>query len=167
VSSPLIVQQGFVSAGIPHVLVDELLEAFSEAKRRYYLDDLRPNAVEGGRFSEAAFRVLQSATAGGQYTSAGKTLPSVDKLLVTFENAVGHHDSLRIHMSRTLRLIYDIRNKRDAAHLADVIDPNIQDASLVIRNLEWVLAELMRLTPTFLLTLLTRSSRISFQEMFR
>ena len=44
-----------------------------------------------------------------------------------------------------MRLIYDIRNKRDAAHLADGIDPNQQDATLVIRAMEWVLAELVRL----------------------
>lgn len=41
-------------------------------------------------------------------------------------------------------MIYDIRNKRNAAHLANGIDPNIQDASLVIHNMEWVLAELVR-----------------------
>lgn len=38
-----------------------------------------------------------------------------------------------------------MRNKRDVAHLADGIDPNQQDATLVVRNMEWVLAELVRL----------------------
>jgi hypothetical protein len=42
-------------------------------------------------------------------------------------------------------LIYDVRNKRDTAHLGDGIDPNLQDATLVVRNMEWVLAELVRL----------------------
>ena len=55
------------------------------------------------------------------------------------------NDSIRLHIPRTLRLIYDIRNKRNAAHLADGIDPNVQDATLVIRNMEWALAELVRL----------------------
>ena len=31
------------------------------------------------------------------------------------------------------------------AHLADGIDPNQQDATMVVRNMEWVLAELVRL----------------------
>jgi len=31
------------------------------------------------------------------------------------------------------------------AHLGDGIDPNQQDATLIIRNMEWVLAELVRL----------------------
>jgi hypothetical protein len=137
------VEPGFLGAGIPRELVSELLEAFAEAKRRFYRADLRPNAVEGGRFAEAAFRVLQWATTSA-YTPLSQTLPTVDRLLVTLENSVGN-DSIRLHIPRTLRLIYDIRNKRDAAHLADGIDPNFQDANLVVRNMEWVLAELVRL----------------------
>jgi len=138
------VRQGFVAAGIPQQLVDELLEAYEEAKRRFHLHDLRPQEVEGGRFSEAAFRILQHV-AGERVTPVGKTLPSVDKLLVAFENASGQPDSVRLHIPRTLKLIYDIRNKRDAAHLGDGIDPNLQDATLVIGNMDWVMAELVRL----------------------
>jgi hypothetical protein len=75
----------------------------------------------------------------------GKQLPGVDQLLVKFENAVGQKDAIRIHIPRTLRLIYDIRNRRDVAHLGDGIDPNLQDASHVVSNMDWVMAELVRL----------------------
>jgi hypothetical protein len=54
-------------------------------------------------------------------------------------------DSIRLHIPRALRLVYDIRNNRDAAHLADGIDPNLQDATLVVSVLDWVLAEFIRL----------------------
>jgi hypothetical protein len=54
-------------------------------------------------------------------------------------------DSVRLHMPRALRLIYDIRNKRNTAHLSDGIDPNLQDASLVVATMSWVLAELVRI----------------------
>lgn len=137
------VRQGFIAAAVPTDLVDEVLNAFAEAKRRFYRDDLRPSEIEGGRFSEAVFRILQWATTQ-TYTSIGKTLPSVPTLIDTLEKAQGT-DSVRLHIPRTLRLIYDVRNKRDVAHLADGIDPNQQDASLVVRNMEWVLAELVRL----------------------
>jgi hypothetical protein len=49
-----------------------------------------------------------------------------------------------LDVSRTA-VVYDIRNKRDAAHLADGIDPNLQDATFVVCVLDWVLAELIRL----------------------
>ena len=50
------VRNGLLAVGIPVDLVDELLETYTEAKRRYHLGDLRPQEVEGGRFSEAVFR---------------------------------------------------------------------------------------------------------------
>ena len=62
-------------------LVDELLDAHSEAKRNYYLGGLRLSAVEGGRFCEAAFRLLQQITTG-QFTPLGNQLDT-DQLIRT------------------------------------------------------------------------------------
>jgi hypothetical protein len=137
------VRQGILAAGVPTELVDQVLDTFAEAKRRFYRDDLRPSEIEGGRFSEAVFRILQWTTTQ-KYTPIGKSLPSVPTLIDVMEKGKGT-DSVRLHIPRTLRLIYDVRNKRDVAHLADGIDPNQQDATLVVRNMEWVLAELVRL----------------------
>jgi hypothetical protein len=137
------VRKGFLDAGFYPQLVDEVLDSYTEAKRRYHLGDHRPQAVEGGRFSEGVFRMLQHAS-GINETPIGRTLPSVDRLLKELESATGS-DSIRLHIPRTLKLIYDIRNRRDAAHLADGIDPNLQDATLVVGNIDWTLAELVRL----------------------
>lgn len=139
------VRSGFIASGIPDALIDELLEAYVEAKRRYHLGDHRPNAVEGGRFSEAVFRVLEHVTTG-KHTPIGRSLktePIIDRLEKLPSTSAP--DSVRIHIPRTLRLIYDIRNKRDAAHLGDGIDPNLQDATLIVGNIDWVVAELVRL----------------------
>jgi hypothetical protein len=138
------VRQGFLAKGIPQPLVDEVLESYVETKRRFHLGDHRPQEVEGGRFSEGVFRVLQHA-ASLPVTAVGRSLPGVDQLLARFEGVTSQPDSIRIHIPRTLRLIYDIRNRRDAAHLADGIDPNLQDAMLVVGNMDWVMAELVRL----------------------
>ena len=138
------VRKGFIDAGFPGNVVDEVLEAYTEAKRRFALGDLRPQEVEGGRFSEGVFRLLQHAS-GQKVTPLGKTLPSLDKLLPALENAAGQPDSVRLHIPRTLRLIYGVRNSRDAAHLSDGIDPNLQDATLVVGNMDWTLSELVRL----------------------
>jgi hypothetical protein len=125
-------------------LVDELLAAYQEAKHNFY-GGLRLSAVEGGRFCEAAFRLLQEATTGG-FTPLGKSLNTTkiisDLAAVPSGKAP---DSIRLHIPRALRVVYDVRNNRDAAHLADGIDPNLQDATLVISNLDWVLAEFVRL----------------------
>jgi len=133
-----------LSASHDKKLVSALLEAYVEAKRNFYLGGLRLSAVEGGRFCEAAFRMLEQTTSG-TFNLLGKDL-DVEKLrdkLAKLPSAA-HDDSIRLHIPRALRVVYDIRNKRDAAHLADNIDPNIQDSTLVISILDWVLAEFVR-----------------------
>ena len=126
-------------------LIVELLAAYREAKENFYYGGLRLSAVEGGRFCEAAFRMLEQVTTG-KYTSLSKKLDA-EKLTIALSNiqAGGHSDSIRLYIPRCLRMVYDVRNNRDAAHLADGIDPNLQDASLVISALDWVMAEFVRL----------------------
>jgi hypothetical protein len=134
-----------LSSSLPPKLIDELLEAHSEAKRNLYLGGLRLSEVEGGRFCEAAFRLLEQITKVS-FTPLGKQLDT-EKLILFLANlpSASHPDAIRIHIPRALRLVYDIRNKRDAAHLADGIDPNLQDALLVCSVIDWVLAEFIRL----------------------
>src|SRR5262245_20866053 len=126
-------------------LVGELLSAYQEAKRNFFLSGLRLSAVEGGRFCEAALRMIQEKTTGA-FTPLNQKLDT-DKLISQFANLPkrSHPDSVRLNIPRAVRVVYDIRNQRDAAHLADGIDPNIQDATLVISNLDWILAEFVRL----------------------
>lgn len=125
-------------------LVAELLDAHEEVKRNFYLGGFRLSAVEGGRFCEAAFRLLEEITTGS-FTPLGKTLDS-DRLIDRLRGlpTASYPDSVRLHIPRGLRLVYDVRNKRDAAHLADGIDPNLQDATLVVAVVDWVLAEFIR-----------------------
>jgi hypothetical protein len=126
-------------------VVGELLDAYEEAKSNYYLGGFRFSAVEGGRFCEAAFRLLQEQ-AFGAFDALGSSLDT-DRLIRDLASLPkgSQPDAIRLHIPRALRVVYDIRNNRDAAHLADGIDPNVQDATLVIGVLDWVLAEFVRL----------------------
>jgi len=135
--------QSQLSTSLDSRIVTELLDAHSEAKRNYYLGGLRLSEVEGGRFCEAAFRILEQITTGA-FTPLGTQINTEQLInrLSQIPNGA-FHDSVRLHIPRALRLVYDIRNKRDAAHLADGIDPNLQDATLVINTIDWILAELL------------------------
>lgn len=138
------IRQG-LAAHLDEQLVDELLDAHAEAKTNFYLGGLRLSAVEGGRFCEAAFRLLQQRV-DGTFAPLGQPLDTeklVKKLASISSGA--ESDAVRLHIPRALRVVYDVRNKRDAAHLGDEIDPNLQDASLVIAVLDWVVAEFVRL----------------------
>jgi hypothetical protein len=134
-----------LAASLDAKLVDELLAAHEEAKRNFYLGGARLAAVEGGRFCEAAFRLLEQI-ATGTYTALGTPLDT-NRLIRQLESlpATSFNDSIRLHIPRALRMVYDIRNKRDTAHLADGIDPNVQDSTLVAATIDWVLAEYIRL----------------------
>jgi hypothetical protein len=137
--------QSQLATTLPAKLVHELLEAHAEAKRNLYLSGLRLSEVEGGRFCEAAFRLLEQITQGS-FTPLGSSLNTESIIQRRGGLPSGSHPlAIRIHIPRALRLVYDIRNKRDAAHLADGIDPNLQDATLVTAVLDWVLAEFIRL----------------------
>jgi len=138
--------KGFLFTRFPADLVDHLLECYVEQKRNFYLGRLRPNEVEGGRFAEAAFRMLQHA--GGLSVTPLGTQINTDGIIRSLAamSSGTVPDSIRLHIPRTLRVIYDIRNKRDAAHLADGIDPNLQDSSLISSAIDWVLSEFVRLS---------------------
>jgi hypothetical protein len=134
-----------LKAHFPAQLVNELLAAHQDAKHNFYLGGLRLSEVEAGRFCEAAFRLLEHAHRGA-FTPLGRPLDTetIIRSLANIRPGAAP-DSIRLHISRALRVVYDVRNNRDAAHLADGIDPNVQDATLVVSTLDWVLAEFVRL----------------------
>jgi len=132
-------------ASLPADIVDELLAAHSDAKQEFYMGGLRLSAVEGGRFCEAAFRLLEHIITG-THTPLGTPL-NTDGIIRQLAGTptANFSSSVRLHIPRGLRVVYDIRNKRDAAHLSDGIDPNLQDAVVVVGIIDWVMAEFVRL----------------------
>src|SRR5690349_19699434 len=116
--------EGSLKAHFDSAVVDELLNAYQDAKHNFFLGGFRLGAVEGGRFCEAAFRLLQQV-AFKKFTPLGKTLDANGVTLQLSNTPSGSFpDSIRLHIPRALRVVYDVRNNRDAAHLADGIDPN-------------------------------------------
>lgn len=141
-----VIQRGLESK-LPKRLVEELLESYEEVKINFYIGKYRPNEVEGGRFSEAVFRILEFVTKNGVFIPLGRKIINFEQECENLRKLRqgSHPDSIRLYIPRSIRVIYDIRNNRDAAHLGDEIDPNIQDASIVVAICDWVMAELIRL----------------------
>lgn len=139
------VEAGFVASGLPPAVVRHLLQEYIDAKGRYYLGDHRPTEVDAGRFAEAALRLVEHALFG-THTALSKSMPKLTtQRLAQLESAACAHESLRVHVPRALFSVYAVRNKRDAAHLNDGIDANLQDATYVVAVLDWVLAEFVRI----------------------
>jgi hypothetical protein len=94
-------------AAYDHSIVDELLAAHAEAKRRFQAGNLRPNAIEAGRFSEAAFRMLQQK-AFGRFDQLGSRLDT-DAVIGQLAQLPRENqpDSIRLHIPRALRVVYE------------------------------------------------------------
>lgn len=129
----------------PQELVDALLDSYKDLVENFNRDKLRPSEVEGGRFCEAIIRMLQYKTTG-TYTPIGTPIGNLDTEISTLANLpkADFNESIRLHIPRTIRVIYDIRSKRDSVHLGN-IDPNLMDATLILNCCKWVLAELFRM----------------------
>ena len=136
-----------IAAASTQELADRLLEEFEELTRRFHLGDFRPSELSGGRFGEAAFRICEHVCLS-KHTPVNKTLPKTDDLVRTLENIPGTtaDAAYRVHIPRTLRLIYGLRNKRDVAHLGAGVSPNFSDASLILATASWVVSEIVRLS---------------------
>jgi hypothetical protein len=131
----------------PAPIVKALLDTYAELKDNFNFERFRPSELEGGRFAEAAIRVVQHL-ATGSHEPMGKPLPRFDKLLTALENlpSTNAHESLRIHIPRALWSVYGVRNRRDVGHIGGDVNPNRADAYFVVAVCDWVLAELIRLT---------------------
>ena len=130
---------------IPPHLREELLTQFDKIVRNYRERRWEPAALNGGKFCEVVYTIIEgylhnsfssSASKPRDFVSACKRLESVGT------SGVPH--SLRILIPRLLPGLYDIRNNRGVGHVRGDIDPNNMDATLVLQMAKWVLAELIR-----------------------
>jgi len=126
-------------------LLDKLFESYQLTNEHHYLGKHRPCCAEGGRFAEAAIRMLQQVTTG-TYTPLGSSIPNFSREVLKLEKAdVKFPQSIRIQIPRTLQVIYDIRNKRDVGHIGGDVDSNFTDAALSLVCCNWVMTEFVRI----------------------
>lgn len=132
---------------LPPDLVDALLASYDEMKQNFYIGKHEPSELNGGKFCEACFRILQHETNGGSYAPIGTSVSDLIGKLRDFEKlpATSTNESFRIHIPRVLVTIYNIRNKRGVGHLGGDVNPNSTDSSLLVACADWVMAELFRI----------------------
>lgn len=128
-----------LSAKFPPKKVDEILLYYSLLKKEARFDHHDNCLVNGGKFVEAVLKCLH-------YLAAGDDVESVkaDKEITYLEQQTSLSDSERLTIPRTLRVIYEHRNKRGGAHNHS-FDPQKMDCALVAAASTWVMEELTRL----------------------
>ncbi len=136
-------------AGLPLGLRAPLLDSYKEIVSNYRERRWEPSELNGGKFCEVVYTILDGAISGS-FASA-PTKPR--NMLVACQALEGKSvdpsrtgdRSLRITIPRALPFLYEIRNNRGVGHIGGDVNPNLMDATAVHGLASWVLAELVRI----------------------
>jgi hypothetical protein len=138
-----------VLAGLPKALRDTLLESFQEIMSNYLERRWEPSELNGGKFCEVVYSIINGALKGSFPTSASKpaNMRAACRALESEPpdaSRVGDR-SLRLLIPRVLPVLYEVRNNRGVGHVGGDVNANHMDAEFVQATASWVLAELVRI----------------------
>ncbi len=129
-------------SNLPGSLVNDLQTEFQKLHQQYFLGRWEPSQLDGGRFAEIVFRILEYKHSS-KYTAIGTQIKRLVIASAVRKN-VSLDESLRFHILGLAELILDFRNKRNVAH-PGAVDVNEVDSIFVLNAANWIVAELVRL----------------------
>ncbi|MBV8855814.1 MAG: hypothetical protein JOZ02_02535 [Acidobacteria bacterium] len=133
-----------LSPPLPTEIVEHLLDDYLDIKQHFAFRKFRPSELNAGRFAESVLRLIQHLD-NPPYTPFGTPLGNTDNIVRRVENNSGLHDSLRFFIPRLARILLDVRNRRDVAHVGGDVSPNLSDSLFVSHSADWILTEILRI----------------------
>jgi|SRR5579872_351974 len=138
-----------VFVAFPASLRRELLQSYEQIVSNYIEHRWEPSELNGGKFCEVVYSIIDGAIRGAFPTNAGKPADMVAACRGLEKNPpsparVGDR-SLRILIPRTLLALYEIRNNRGVGHVGGDVNANHMDAEAVLGMASWTIAELVRI----------------------
>lgn len=127
---------------LPSELVHPLIDEYISIRRLFFLRKFRPTELNAGRFCEYALRILENLDIN-TYTPVGKQL-NTQQIINRIESNTNLQDTLRFFIPKLIRVILNIRNKRDVAHVGGEVNPNLSDSIFVVHAVDWILTEFIR-----------------------
>jgi len=135
-----------VFSQIPEDIRNNLCTTFRKIVTNYSQERWEPSELNGAKFSEVVFRVLEWYTnQDNSYTSFGHRIHPFEDRLRRFENRTNFSKSIRFHIPRMLAVINSLRNDRGVGHVGGDVNPNHMDSVAVVYITKWILAELIRI----------------------
>jgi len=123
--------------------VVSLLNHFDESIKKFENRDWEACIQKAGKFVEAVIKALanycQIPIPRGRDFKVGKLVEELRKA-----DQTKYDDTIRLLIPRICVFIYDISSNRGARHDPDEINPNEMDAIVVVQNISWILAEMVR-----------------------
>ncbi|MCI8794203.1 MAG: hypothetical protein HFI73_02380 [Bacilli bacterium] len=129
----------------PQEIVENLLENYFAALNEFRKENWKYFGNEVGQFIEDCERLIDFQLTN-RYIPFSKKLPIFDSnILLKWENCSSSFDeTYRLLIPRILFSMNCIRNKRGMIHKNHIV-PNKMDAILLLNNMKWIIAELIRL----------------------
>lgn len=143
------INPSLVLAGIPTALRDTLLQCYREIMTNYLEHRWEPSELNGGKFCEAVYCIINGAVKGSFPATATKPANMLAACQALEKepadaNRVGDR-SLRVLIPRVLPVLYEVRNNRGVGHVGGDVNANHMDAEAVQAMASWVMAELVRI----------------------
>lgn len=129
-------------AKLPTDIVKALLDEYLYIKHQFFLRRFQPTELNAARFSECVLRLIEHLDMGS-YTPFGKQLDS-ERIIGRAGNNISLPEGVRFFIPRLVRVLLDVRNKRNVAHVGGEVNPNYSDSLLVLHTADWILIEIIR-----------------------
>lgn len=133
-----------LSPPLPNEIVTHLLDEYQDIKQHLVFRKFRPSELNGGRFAECVLRLVQHLDTP-PYTPFGTSLGNSDAIIRRAESNTSLHESMRFLIPRLARILLDVRNRRDVAHVGGDVSPNFSDSIFISHSTDWILTEILRL----------------------
>jgi hypothetical protein len=131
-----------LSTSLPKDVITVLLDEYQHIKQQFFLRKFQPAELNAARFSECILRLIEYLDIGS-YTPFGTQL-NTQKIISHANNNTGLPDGIRFFVPQLTRVLLDIRNKRNVAHVGGEVSPNYSDSLFVSHAADWILIELIR-----------------------
>lgn len=129
----------------PETSVVPLLNDFENMLKNIQLQKYDLVLISGGRFTENIYIALSTLT--NTTVNSSPDFSKIQKELMGMpETEIP--SSIRVIIPRACRVLYDLRSRRGAVHVAPSVSPNYIDASLAVSIAQWTLAEMIRIYST-------------------
>ncbi len=136
-----------IFSDMPGDLIENLEKHFLEIIKNYKENRWEPSELNGAKFSEVIFRILEWHT-NNNYTPFGNKINPFNDKLKQFKNKTNFSNSIRFHIPKMLAVIYSLRNDRGIGHVGGDVNPNHMDSAAIVYMSKWILAEMIRIFHT-------------------
>lgn len=131
-----------LSTQLPSDVLIALLDEYQHIKQQFFLRKFQPAELNAARFSECVLRLIEFVDVG-KYTAFGKPL-NTQNIINHVANNANLPEGIRFLIPQLTKVLLDIRNKRNVAHVGIELSPNYSDSLFVSHSADWILIELIR-----------------------